>query len=63
MPKKTKVLKKKYKPNDKEKYMCVKHKKFFTDELIKWRRDIIKTNNVGNIFSHSNKFISRGKRT
>lgn len=58
MPKKTKVLKKKYKPNDKEKYMCVKHKKFFTDELIKWRRDIIKTNNVGNILNSNDDNVS-----
>ena len=58
MPKKTKVLKKKYKPNDKEKYMCAKHKKFFTDELIKWRRDIIKTNNVGNILNSNDDNVS-----
>ena len=30
MPKKT-VVKKKYTPNSKEKYMCAKHKKFFAD--------------------------------
>ena len=39
MSKKT-ATKKKYTPNSKEKYMCVKHKKFFTDELLKWKRDI-----------------------
>ena len=26
---------KKYTPSQKEKYMCAKHKKFFTDELLK----------------------------
>ena len=38
--------------------MCVKHKKFFTDELIKWRRDIIKTNNVGNILNSNDDNVS-----
>ena len=32
---KKKTIKKKYIPNSKEKYMCAKHKKFFTEELIK----------------------------
>ena len=40
MPKKTTI--KKYLPNSKEKYMCAKHKKFFTDELLNWKKDIIK---------------------
>ena len=34
--------KKKYIPNSKEKYMCAKHKKFFTEELLNWKKDIIK---------------------
>ena len=61
MPKKTTSLKKvskKYTPNSKEKYMCVKHKKFFTDELLKWKRDIIKTNNLGNILNSSDDNVS-----
>tara|TARA_Y100000992_G_scaffold284349_1_gene234405 strand:- start:151 stop:588 length:438 start_codon:yes stop_codon:yes gene_type:complete len=61
MPKKTTGLKKiskKYTPNNKEKYMCVKHKKFFTDELLKWKRDIIKTNNLGNILNSSDDNVS-----
>ena len=29
--------------------MCAKHKKFFTEELIRWKKDIIKSNNIGNI--------------
>ena len=33
MPKKT-ITKKKYTPSIKEKYMCAKHKKFFTEELL-----------------------------
>ena len=33
--------------------MCSKHKKFFTEELLKWKRDIIKSNNLGNILNSS----------
>ena len=40
-----KAIKKKYTPNSKEKYMCAKHKKFFTEKLLEWRKDIIKSNN------------------
>ena len=40
-----KTAKKKYIPNSKEKYMCAKHKKFFTERLIAWRKEIIKSNN------------------
>ena len=36
--------KKKYAPTSKEKYMCAKHKKFFTEELLNWKKDIIKAN-------------------
>ena len=36
---------KKYTPNIKEKYMCTKHKKYFTRKLISWRKEIIKSNN------------------
>ena len=43
-----KTSNKKYTPNQKEKYMCAKHKKFFSDELIRWKKDIIKANNLGN---------------
>ena len=57
MVKKT-TLKKKYTPNSKEKYMCAKHKKFFTDELLKWKSDIIKANNLGNILNSSDDNVS-----
>ena len=50
--------KKKYIPNLKEKYMCVKHKKFFTEELIKWKKDIIKANNLGNLLNSSDDNVS-----
>ncbi len=36
---------KKYAPNIKEKYMCGKHKRYFTKKLISWRKEIIKSNN------------------
>jgi len=39
------AVKKKYIPNTKEKYMCAKHKKFFTSKLLEWRKEIIKSNN------------------
>ena len=52
MVKKT-ATKKKYAPNSKEKYMCAKHKKFFTTELVKWKKDIIKANNLGNLLNSS----------
>ena len=33
--------------------MCIKHKKFFNEELIKWRKELVKTNNLGNILNSS----------
>src|SRR6056300_984957 len=57
MTKKTST-KKKYIQNNKEKYMCAKHKKFFTEELLKWKRDIIKANNLGNILNSSDDNVS-----
>ena len=35
---------KKYIPNEKEKYMCEKHKKYFRKSLIKWKNEIIESN-------------------
>jgi DnaK suppressor protein len=51
-PKKTD--KKRYIPNVKEKYMCSKHKQFFTEELLKWKKDIIKSNSLTNLLHSSN---------
>tara|TARA_Y100001970_G_scaffold218853_1_gene268479 strand:+ start:1207 stop:1629 length:423 start_codon:yes stop_codon:yes gene_type:complete len=56
MPKKS--PKKPYVPSVKEKYMCAKHKKYFTQELIKWRKEIIKTNNLSNFLNSSDDNIS-----
>ncbi len=41
----TKKTVKKYTPSTKEKYMCAKHKKYFTKKLISWRKEIVKSNN------------------
>ena len=49
---------KKYTPSSKEKYMCAKHKKFFTEELLSWKRDIIKANNLGNLLNSSDDNVS-----
>ena len=57
MVKKT-TIKKKYTPNSKEKYMCAKHKKFFTEELVRWKKDIIKANNLGNLLNSSDDSMS-----
>ena len=68
MPKKpvkklvTKVSKKssnkRYVPNVKEKYMCAKHKQFFTDELLKWKKEIIKSNSLTNMLNSSDDNVS-----
>ena len=33
-----------YIPNEKEKYMCEKHKKYFKKKLIEWKNEIIESN-------------------
>ena len=38
---------KKYVPNQKEKYMCEKHKAFFRKKLVDWKNEIIKSNTKG----------------
>ena len=38
--------------------MCAKHKKFFINELLKWKKDIIKSNNLGNILNSSDDNMS-----
>ena len=40
-------MKKKYTPNEKEKYMCEKHKKFFKKKLIDWKNEIMESNAKG----------------
>ena len=38
---------KKYIPNEKEKYMCEKHKAFFKKKLIEWKNEIVESNSKG----------------
>tara|TARA_B110001452_G_scaffold130220_1_gene108196 strand:+ start:559 stop:981 length:423 start_codon:yes stop_codon:yes gene_type:complete len=56
MPKKS--TKKTYIPNSKEKYMCAKHKKYFTNELLSWKKDINKSNSLSNILNSSDDNVS-----
>ena len=56
MPKKT--TKKTYTPTTKEKYMCAKHKKYFTGELIRWKKEIIQSNSLGNLLNSSDDNVS-----
>ena len=55
---KKKSVKKAYIPSDKEKYMCPKHKDFFTGELLRWKKDIIKSNVLTNILNSSDDSVS-----
>tara|TARA_Y100000590_G_scaffold284408_1_gene319975 strand:+ start:2762 stop:3166 length:405 start_codon:yes stop_codon:yes gene_type:complete len=38
---------KKYIPNEKEKYMCEKHKKYFKKRLVDWKKEIMELNSKG----------------
>ena len=38
---------KKYIPNEKEKYMCEKHKAYFKKRLVDWKNEIVEANNKG----------------
>ena len=53
-----KTSNKRYTPNQKEKYMCAKHKKFFTEALLVWKREIIRSNNLGNLLNSSDDNVS-----
>ena len=53
-----KIVKKRYIPNVKEKYMCAKHKHFFSEELLKWKKDIIKSNALTNLLNSSDDSVS-----
>ena len=56
MVKKTTI--KKYTPSSKEKYMCAKHKKFFSQKLNSWRKEIIKSNNANVVLNNLDDNIS-----
>ena len=49
---------KKYIPNAKEKYMCTKHKKFFAQKLLLWRKEIVKSNNDNIVLNNLDDNIS-----
>ena len=49
---------KKYIPNEKEKYMCEKHKKFFKKKLIDWKNEIMESNAKGLYFKDVDREIS-----
>jgi len=49
---------KKYTPNDKEKYMCEKHKKYFKKRLVDWKAEIIESNSKGLYLSNTDNEIS-----
>ena len=51
-------MSKKYIPNEKEKYMCEKHKVFFKKKLLEWKNEIIKSNSKGLYFNDIDHEIS-----
>ena len=55
MPKK---VVKKYTPNQKEKYMCAKHKKYFSERLLTWRKEIVKSNNENIVLNNLDDNVS-----
>ena len=48
----------KYVPNEKEKYMCKKHKKYFKKKLIEWRNEIVEANTKGLYLNEVDREIS-----
>ena len=49
---------KKYIPNEKEKYMCEKHKVFFKKKLIEWKNEIVESNTKGLYLNEVDREIS-----
>ena len=49
---------KKYIPNEKEKYMCEKHKKYFKKRLVNWKNEIVESNSKGLYLSNADHEIS-----
>ena len=49
---------KKYIPNEKEKYMCEKHKKYFKERLVNWKNEIVESNSKGLYLSNTDHEIS-----
>ena len=51
-------MKKKYTPNDKEKYMCQRQKTFFKKKLVDWKSEIIEANTKGLYLNNTDNDIS-----
>tara|TARA_Y100000590_G_C15653026_1_gene989519 strand:- start:183 stop:590 length:408 start_codon:yes stop_codon:yes gene_type:complete len=51
-------MSKKYIPNEKEKYMCEKHKTYFKKRLTEWRNEIIESNTKGIYLNEIDREIS-----
>ena len=49
---------KKYTPNEKEKYMCEKHKAYFKKKLIEWKNEIVESNTKGLYLNQVDREIS-----
>ena len=49
---------KKYTPNEKEKYMCEKHKTYFKKKLVNWKNEIVESNSKGLYLSNADHEIS-----
>ena len=49
---------KKYIPNEKEKYMCEKHKKYFKKKLVDWKNEIMESNAKGLYLNEIDREIS-----
>ena len=48
----------KYTPNEKEKYMCEKHKVYFKKKLTEWRNEIVESNTKGLYLNEVDREIS-----
>ena len=49
---------KKYIPNEKEKYMCEKHKTYFKKRLVEWKNEIIESNSKSLYLANTDHEIS-----
>ena len=49
---------KKYTPNEKEKYMCEKHKTYFKKRLVEWKNEIVESNSKGLYLNNTDDEIS-----
>ena len=49
---------KKYIPNEKEKYMCAKHKAYFKKRLTEWKNEIVESNTKGLYLNEVDREIS-----